>query len=441
MYTIMTLKRLFSLIFISAALCGVYGLRIELPATGSPEPAHTIFTGPGEDASTSATVSWAVDTAVCLNYLEYTTLADTAWADKQIALTKERRRSLTFDSINSKLANNEDVYERHIFDKCGAQINGLQPDTEYKYRIATASKGQPVRYTEPRRFKTAGADSWTAAVIGDFHHYSPLWSRLDNASLMVEVLDSVAGGVDFILSTGDQTAWGASYNFWTELSEQPMYKDYLWASVEGNHDHWAKDKPVRSDEFYRDTHFTPLNGYEGQEGIVYSFRHGDVLFIMLNNEAMRNQATLQKALDWMEGVINENPSRYIVVVQHYEWIIGTNGADSQLDRFGPTFDRLGVDLALSGNNHVYLRTPPLYGRKPVEAGKGTVYVVNSSSDNGRGRDLKPLEANEDIIAKRWSEGPHTVGGMLMDVTPQRIVLTMHDRTGAVVDSVTIPARR
>lgn len=441
MYTIMTLKRLFSLIFISAALCGVYGLRIELPATGSAEPAHTIFTGPGEDASTSATVSWAVDTAVCLNYLEYTTLADTAWADKQIALTKERRRSLTFDSINSKLANNEDVYERHIFDKCGTQINGLQPDTEYKYRIATASKGQPVRYTEPRRFKTAGADSWKAAVIGDFHHYSPLWSRLDNASRMVEVLDSVAGGVDFILSTGDQTAWGASYNFWTELSEQPMYKDYLWASVEGNHDHWAKDKPVRSDEFYRDTHFNPMNGYEGQEGIVYSFRHGDVLFIMLNNEAMRNQATLQKALDWMEGVIKENPSRYIVVVQHYEWIIGTNGADSQLDRFAPTFDRLGVDLALSGNNHVYLRTPPLYGRKPVEAGKGTVYAVNSSSDNGRGRDLKPLEANEDIIAKRWSEGPHTVGGMLMDVTPQRIALTMHDRTGAVVDSVTIPARR
>ena len=437
----MTPKRLFFLALISTALSGVYAVRIELPATGSTEPAHTIFTGPGEDAASSATVSWAVDTAVCLNYIEYTTVADSAWNSRQIALATERRRSLTFDSINSKLANNEDVYERHVFDKCGATIEGLMPDTEYQYRIITAYKGEPLRYTDIRRFKTAGADSWKAAVIGDFHHYSPLWSRLDHASKMVEVLDSVSGGIDFILSTGDQTAWGASYNFWTELSEQPMYKDYLWASVEGNHDHWAKDKPVRSDEFYRDTHYNPMNGYEGQEGIVYWFRRGDVLFIMLNNEAMRNQATLEKALNWMEKVVEENPSRYIVVVQHYEWLIGTNGTNSQLDRFAPTFDRLGVDLALSGNNHVYLRTPTLYNRQPVEPGKGTVYVVNSSSDNGRGRELKPLEANEDIIATRWSEGPHTVGGILLDVNPKRIMLTMHDRNGAIVDSISIPARR
>lgn len=437
----MTPKRLFFLALISTALSGTYAVRIELPATGSTEPAHTIFTGPGEDAASSATVSWAVDTAVCLNYIEYTTVADSAWNSRQIALATERRRSLNFDSINSKLANNEDVYERHVFDKCGATIEGLNPDTEYQYRIITAYKGEPLRYTDIRRFKTAGADSWKAAVIGDFHHYSPLWSRLDHASKMVEVLDSVSGGIDFILSTGDQTAWGASYNFWTELSEQPMYKDYLWASVEGNHDHWAKDKPVRSDEFYRDTHYNPMNGYEGQEGIVYWFRRGDVLFIMLNNEAMRNQATLEKALNWMEKVVEANPSRYIIVVQHYEWLIGTNGTNSQLDRFAPTFDRLGVDLALSGNNHVYLRTPPLYNRQPVEPGKGTVYVVNSSSDNGRGRELKPLEANEDIIATRWSEGPHTVGGILLDVNPKRIMLTMHERNGAIVDSISIPARR
>lgn len=437
----MTPKRLFFLALISTALSGAYAVRIELPATGSTEPAHTIFTGPGEDAASSATVSWAVDTAVCLNYIEYTTVADSAWNSRQIALATERRRSLSFDSINSKLANNEDVYERHVFDKCGATIEGLNPDTEYQYRIITAYKGEPLRYTDIRRFKTAGADSWKAAVIGDFHHYSPLWSRLDHASKMVEVLDSVSGGIDFILSTGDQTAWGASYNFWTELSEQPMYKDYLWASVEGNHDHWAKDKPVRSDEFYRDTHYNPMNGYEGQEGIVYWFRRGDVLFIMLNNEAMRNQATLEKALNWMEKVVEANPSRYIIVVQHYEWLIGTNGTNSQLDRFAPTFDRLGVDLALSGNNHVYLRTPTLYNRQPVEPGKGTVYVVNSSSDNGRGRELKPLEANEDIIATRWSEGPHTVGGILLDVNPKRIMLTMHDRNGAIVDSISIPARR
>lgn len=410
------------------------------PATGSAEPAHTIFTSPAEDPSTAMNVSWANDTAVFLSFIEYTTKNDTAWQLARVVLPAETRRSAAFDSIHSKLADNSDVYERHVFTKQGATISGLSPDTEYIYHVVSRdAKGRHV--SEPRSFKTAGAESWKAAVIGDFHHYSPLWSRLDNATDMVDILDSVAGGVDWILSTGDQTAWGASYNYWTELAEQPMYKNFTWGSVEGNHDHWAREKKNYSDVYYRDTHFNPMNGYAGQEGIVYWFKWGDVLFVMLNNEAMRNQETLQTALDWMEEVIKTNPARYIVVVEHYEWLIGTNGANSQLDRFAQTFDRLGVDLALSGNNHVYLRTFPLLNRQPVEPGKGTVYVVNSSSDNSRGRDLKPLEANEDIISKRWSEGPKTVGGMVLNVDPARMVLTLYDRTGKAIDTVVIPARR
>ncbi|MDE6396255.1 MAG: metallophosphoesterase family protein [Muribaculaceae bacterium] len=414
--------------------------RISLPATGSTEPAHTVFTSPSEDPSTAMNVSWATDPAVFQTYIEYTKASDTAFSGKRIVFPSETRLSTSFDSIHSKLADNSDVYERHVFKKQGATLTGLEPDTRYVYRVVSRRDGQLVK-TDERSFKTAGADAWKAAVIGDYHHYSPLWSRLDHATAMVDVLDSVAGGFDWILSTGDQAAWGASYNYWTELAEQPMYKKYTWGAVEGNHDHWAREKKDYSDEYFRDTHYNPMNGYAGQEGIVYWFKWGDVLFIMLNNEAMRNQQTLEVALKWMEDVVAHNPSRYIVVVEHYEWLIGTNGANSQLDRFASTFDRLGVDLALSGNNHVYLRTHPLFDRKPVAPGEGTVYVVNSSSDNSRGRDLKPLEANEDIIATRWSEGPKTVGGMILDVDSSRMILTLYDRTGSAVDSVTVPARR
>lgn len=214
----------------------------------------------------------------------------------------------------------------------------------------------------------------------------------------------------------------------------------MWAAVQGNHDHMSSDKRF-TDAYFRDTHANPLNGYTGQEGVVYWFRYGDVLFIMLNNEAMRTAADLMPVFDWMEAVVAANPSKYIVVVEHYEWLIGTNGANSQLDRFSEIFDRLGVDLAMSGNNHAYLRTPSLKGRKPVAAGQGTFYVVNSSSDDSRGRDLKPIEANEDIISTRWSEGAKTIGGMVMDVDPSRIVMTLYDRHGKVCDSFTVPARR
>lgn len=434
----MTFKTLFPVIMlVTLPATAAASIRLSLPATGSSEPAHTIFTCPAQDPSTSMNVSWATDTNVVQTFIEYTTADDSTWRYKRIALPAETRRSLTFDSINSKLADNSDVYERHVFNKQGTTLTGLKPDSDYRYRVVTRRNGVRAA-TKDRKFHTAGADTWRAAVIGDFHHYSPLWSRLDNAMAMLNTLDSVAGGVDWVLSTGDQTAWGASFNYWTELSEQPEYQQYIWASVEGNHDHWARDKDVRSDEFYRDTHFNPMNGYAGQEGIVYWFKWNNVLFIMLNNEAMRNQATLEKAIDWMRRVVSENPAQYTVVVEHYEWLIGTNGADSQLRRFAKVFDELGVDLAISGNNHVYLRTPPLYDGGIVEPGKGTYYVVNSSSDNSRGRDLKPLEANEDIIAERWSEGPKTVGGMILDVNPARIMLTMYDRFGNIIDTISSP---
>lgn len=407
-----------------------------LTATGSENAAFTIYTNPAENSSTCMNISWATQPGkVC--EIEVTNEADGSIVTYQV---DEPQLCKTFDNINSKLGNNKDVVEKHVFDKYGYELFGLQPDTDYSYRIITYDPDTDTEETsDTYRFRTAGADSWKAAVIGDFHHYSPIWSRLDSAMGMLDVLDSVSGGYDMVISTGDQTAWGGSYNFWTELSEQPQYKNHMWASVQGNHDQMTRNS-VKTDNFFRDSHFFPRNGYPGQEGISYWFRYGDVLFIMLNNEALLKSGSLEPCLNWMENVIKDNPSRYVVVVEHHQWLIGTNGGNSQLDRFRKAFDRLGVDLALSGHNHAYLRTYPLYDRKPVKPEEGTYYVVNSSSDNNRGRALVPLAANKDIIAKRWSEGANTVGAMIMDVNPERIEMTLYDRNGKVQDNFTVPAK-
>lgn len=405
-----------------------------LPATGSSQPAHTIFTSPGEDCETMMGVSWAspVGTKAALMLINNTT-GDTTMIESVGTVCT------TFDSIYSKLGDNTDVFERHVFDRHVVNISNLTPNTVYSYRVVTGSVPDTI-LSELRSFKTAGAEVWKAAVIGDFHHYSPLWRRLDASMDMINVLDSVSGGFDWVLSPGDQCAWGGSYNYWTELAEQPAYKNFMWGSVQGNHDHMTRENG-KSDAFYRDTHGNPLNGYAGQEGIAYWFKYGDVLFFMLNNEGMRTAESLIPVFDWMEKVTEANPSRYVVVVQHYEWLIGTNGTNSQLDRFSEVFDRLGVDLAIAGNNHAYIRTPALKNRRPVAAGQGTFYVVTSSSDDSRGRALKPIEANNEIISTRWSEGPKTVGAMLMDVDSTRIVMSLYDRNGTVRDTFTVPAKR
>ena len=409
-----------------------------LPETGSEKLAHTIFTNPGSDCSSSMNISWASPVGTkCMIEL-------TNRYDESVAMipTYQPELCLTFDSIYSRLCDGENVYESHIFDKYGVELAGLEPDTHYSYRIISRNEATGrSEHSDSYHFRTAGAPSWKAAVIGDFHHYSPSWHRLEAAMDMISTLEDISGGgIDWVLSPGDLNAWGGSFNFWTELSEQPAFKRYMWAVAQGNHDHSDRDRD-KSDDFFRNSHFFPYNGYEGQEGVTYWFLYGDVLFFVLNNEAMRTSDELEPVFEWMAEVIDYIPSKYIVVLQHYEWLIGTDGTDSQLDRFRHVFDRLGVDLAVSGNNHAYLRTYPLRDREPVDPADGTYYVVTPSSDNERGRKLKPLRANKDIVAERWSEGPHTVGAMLMDVNPDRIVMTLYDRNGDIHDTFTVPAKR
>lgn len=403
-----------------------------LTSTGSDRMVHTIFTNPGEDASTMMNISFATPPDV-----EATVVVD--GGGEILTFPSRGELCLTYDSIYGRLRNNTNVLERHVFDKHDVVMSGLKPDTEYEYRVEVDSAGTTVK-SDVRYFRTAGAPQWKAAVIGDFHHYSPLPSRLDTAMEFLETLYDVSGGFDWVLSQGDILATGGSYNSWTELSERPQFKDFMWAVSQGNHDHETLSHE-KSDSFFRDSQAYPFNGYKGQEGITYWFKYGDVLFFVLNNEALRGRESLQTLFAWMEEVVKKEPTKYIVVVQHHQWIIGTDGTNSQMDRYRDFFDRIGVDLAISGHNHVYLRTYPLRDRKPVDPSQGTVYVVNSSSDNSRGRDIKGLRANTDVIAKRWSEGSHTIGGMVMDVNTERIQMTLYNRRGEVQDTFSVPAKR
>ena len=96
-------------------------------------------------------------------------------------------------------------------------------------------------------------------------------------------------------------------------------------------------------------------------------------------------------------------------------------------RWKDLFEECRVDLALGANNHIYVRSKNL----------PTVYIQTPSSDNERGVDVGELTHNQDIIAKRWSEGGKTIGAMLMEVDRNSMTLTLLDREGKEVDSVVI----
>ncbi|MBR5075180.1 MAG: metallophosphoesterase family protein [Bacteroidales bacterium] len=406
-----------------------------IPVDSSGTYIFSVNTCPGEDCSTQMNVSFAADKDITECYVYLVSSRKKRSAGGYRLLPSDLTLCTVYDSIYSKKANGENFYEDAVFHKFSCSFTNLKPDTRYDYWIVAAYKDdyEVQRYTSSKTytFTTAGRKEWSACIISDFHSYPPLPKRLESAMNMVETVNSYAmqqdgRGFDWVLHLGDVCAWGGSWSFWKEMYSQDAFRNYMWAGLNGNHDNMSR-KYQLTNNYFRYATANPLNGYEGEEGVCYHFTYGNVLFVMLNSESMRDSTGLAKAQEWARGVLKASNAKFKVVCEHYQWFFGENGKTSQLRRWKDLFEEYGVDLALGANNHIYVRSQNL----------PTVYVQTPSSDNERGVEMKEQEYNQDIIAKRWSEGGRTIGAMLMEVDKNSITLTLLDRNGEVQDSVVI----
>ena len=386
----------------------------------------SITTCPGEDASTQMRLSWGSDTLAACCSVTLTEARDRRWK-KARTLQAEGRYCAVYDTIWSKKANGENFHEDARFLKYDLALDSLKPRTDYCYYVTyQGTDGREAR-SQVYRFRTAGDRKWNACIISDFHSYPPLPGRLEAAMQMMDAVRSY-DKYDWVLNLGDVCAWGGSYSFWVQMYQEQPFRDYMWASLNGNHDHMTRRYQL-SNDFFRNATANPRNGYPGEEGVSYWFRYGDALFIMLNNETMRDSTGFAAASAWVEKVLQDNAdARYKLVCEHYQWFFGTDGRTSQFGRWHEIFEKYGVNLALAGNNHIYVRAHD----------KGVVYVQTPSSDNERGQALYgPLADNADRIDFRWNEGPKTVGALHLSVMPKKMTVTLLDRQGTVIDRVEI----
>lgn len=413
-------------------------LLLGLYAPAATSGLFSIVTNAGEDCNTGVNISWGADTTAGPSWVALTRAGDAQWRDT-VHIAAHSALATVYYGNYSKLPNGHDWFETALFSKCGAEVTGLKPATAYKYRIESANGG----VSDTHYFKTAPlSQAWTACVISDVHTYSPLPHRLQSAMEMVSTVDR-RQPIDWALHIGDMVAWGGSYSFWQQLYAQPWFSRVMFTGLNGNHDNMSRNYELTG-RYFRWANNMPLNGYGSQKGVAYWFRYGDVLFIMLNNEEMRSEAGLHQAQNWVRKVVSDNASwaRMRVVCEHYEWFDCINGRDSQYSRWRQVFDDCGIDLAISANNHIYARTVPLKADKADTA--GTVYVQTSSCDDERGREVKPgyqLTENTDKIVTHWTEGPHTVGAILMHYDNHGLHLKLLDRYGKVHDNFTVTRKR
>lgn len=403
-------------------------------AQGNAAEPYTVIANPGENACRSIRINWHTDTDDGKSYCTFTKRNDTNW-DGAATVRAQQELCTAYYNQPSKTPDGKDFCEDARFLRNTATLAGLEPGTEYMYRVGDGSE---IRY-----FKTAPANGhWTAGIISDFHAYTPLPKRVESAMGMIAELERQNGGeFDIMLHAGDICAWGGSYSFWRDLYGQSYFSKYVWAGVNGNHDNMDRKSLRLSNEYFRYANNNPQNGYDGQTGVCYHFKYGNALFIMLNNESMRSEEGLAAAQEWVRKTIRRNPSRFVIVMEHYQWFFGNNGKTSQYGRWHSLFDECGVDLAIAGNNHIYARTNAVFHGKETDGSRGTVYLQTTSSDNGRGRDLEEWTDNKDLIKFRWTEGAHTVSAVILDADDDKLRLTLYDRNGTALDSVTVKAKK
>lgn len=400
------------------------------PVTAQNTP-YTIIANPGENASREIRINWHTNLGSGDSHIIYTKKSDKNW-NKAISARADQEVCTVFDSIYSKKPNGDNFYEDARFIRNTIALQGLKEDTEYKYKFS-ANKNTEIHY-----FKTAPkSDKWTMGIISDMHVYTPLPNRQKAAMEMIQQLEKQnKKPFDMMLHVGDIAAWGGSYSFWPNLYADSTFSKYVWAGVNGNHDNMTRLN-AQSNKFFQNVNNNPMNGYAGEVGVSYHFTYGDALFVMLNNEAMKSDEELAKAQDWTRDVIKSNPAKYVIFLSHYQWFMGNDGKSSQYSRWKKLFDEYGVDLAISGNNHIYVRTNALYADQETDGSKGTVYVQTPSSDNERGRALDEQLYNKDLIKFRWSEGSKTVGALIIKANKKSLTLTLYNREGNAIDQVSV----
>ena len=318
-----------------------------------PRPEQVRLGIPADPATTMA-VAWRT--------ADETTLATTGQFGKGTSLDQSQD-GFTFIYVGGFNGSGETIrmHETHL---CG-----LDPGTEYSYRVGGVGPGGEESWSPTYTFHTAPAASDTSAevlvaVLGDSRDGYDVWQKL------VDLIGQQSP--DLILFSGDAVTIGAVQVEWeTFFSEaEPLFARAPVVSAHGNHD-------VNAINYY--SQFV-MPGNEEDFGIDYGPFH----LTVLNDTPFDPGDISGAARDFLDSDLTAHDSAPWKLLMHHRpiWSASTrHGSDTELlDTWGPVIDAHKVDLVLNGHDHDYERSKPMRGSTPqATAADGTVYIVSGGA--------------------------------------------------------------
>lgn len=392
-----------------------------------------IVANPGEDASREVNISWHTDAPGSV--LQLSTGSDVTFAN-----------AVTINPTSEVMW----CYERgdSLFQKsryvCRAELKGLRKGTNYIYRIVNGDTGSEVcQFCTAAGARTKKAQEWVFTAFTDFQT-----AENPNSIPLIAKITEIAGSPSLMLCSGDMTDYGSRETDWRWILDNKHFRKCLYAATPGDHEYWGiklspSDKHIPMMDlphtFYAMFDF-PKNGIEERRGSNYYFYYNNILFVGLDmgdSNTCRSEMFNHEA-EWFKSTIGrlKGTYRYLVVYGHKS-IYGSYKTDACVFKsmnplWAPVFKEAGVDLVLSGHDHMFSRTREI---------DGTYYLdMGSSGRKFRTPDeeLSTDGLHETVI--NLKETQQSMGAVIT-VDNKQMSVNVYDKTGAVFDHFTIKAKK
>lgn len=299
------------------------------------------------------------------------------------------------------------------------QIEELEPDTTYYYRVGDGQNGH---WSELSTFTTSAEGAHTSFfVIAD----TQMTGNADADAEDIATLDSIgkqvnAAGVDFGIQTGDFVDDAGKYENWNEILDvfSRNYGRIPLVQVLGNH------------EYYNNTSGAHANAiFDLEDKNFYSVEYGNVYVAVINCNA-----SLEEAAAWLvEDAQNSDCQWKVLTLHQPPYYTNPMGSSAAYNQYIPAAaEAAGIDLVFSGHDHAYARTQPIAGGE-VDEDDGVVYFIcGDLGEKSRSTSYKAVD-NEDFHFAAISQNYDAVY-LLVNATTRGIAVTAYNADGTVIDS-------
>lgn len=408
------MKKFFALLIMMFCLFSL------IRVNAAPKEAYNISTSPGENLATGVNVSWHSD--IEDSFVEYTLASDLTYANK-VQVNGTCKSFAKEANTNGFLS--EGFSQRYT---CYAEINDLTPATRYMYRVGKTT------FSNNFYFNT----SVNTNTFSFLHITDPQYADANGASYFNGLMTQAYGinpQIGFTMFTGDIVDRGGREPYWNYFYQQSNIAKTVIATIPGNHEYYdASGSPKTWDTSYYNAYYhNPQNGPEAVMNSSYYFRYNNALFVMIDTEHKNQSANIA----WFKSIMNSNLDVDFVIAGMHRSFYGSIYASDSIairSNWQQLFDRYGVDLVLSGHDHIYARSYSVYNDKiSTDPIRGTTYIIGGSG----GAKFYGAQANE----KYAKVIEQTRCANIITVSKDNININLINSSGTTIDTVTIPKKR